>query len=223
MSLRSLILIGAALLGGLITAPTVRAEDRYYMLMFASQANPNIPPASHTFALFVKVNGLGHPPVQGQIETTIISWMPASLRIEPLERNPEPGKNFSLAETLQWSATVNATVSMWGPYPIKKELYDMAVKQVQHLNSGRVQYLCLDKKWRGKGATNCIHAVSDLDVTQPLLRTGLARGNEASEIVLSHFDPHILPSRESNRWLVDRLGLNPAVIRFINPDLTRLE
>jgi hypothetical protein len=83
-----------------------------------------------------------------------------------------------------------------------------------------MQYLCVDGRLRGKGASNCIHAVSDLDPSQPLLNTGVSCGIEASKMVLSHFDPFILPARKSNRWLTDRQGLRPDVVEFMNPDLT---
>src|SRR5262249_26449681 len=195
---------------------SVRAEDRYYLMMFAAQAEPNVPQKSHTFALFAKVSG---DPAQPEIDTTTISWMPANLQIEPLRRDPVEGKNISIVQTLNWAATNNSRVSMWGPHPIKKDLYDMAVAQAERLSGGRVQYLMIDGRLRGKGATNCIHAVSDLDKKQPQPNKGIARGDEATKMVLSYFDPYIIQSKGSNRWLVNYLGINPSVVRFINPDL----
>jgi len=189
-------------------------------MMFAAQAEPNIPPASHTFALFAKVTGDKANP---QIQALPISWMPADLQIEPLKRDPVPGKNFSIEESIKWAQTVNSRVSMWGPFPIKKELWEMAVVQAEKLNSGKMQYILLDARFRGKGASNCIHAVADMDGSQPAINTGVARGDEATKMVLSFFDPYILPGRDSNRWLVDRLGIDPRVVNFQNPDVTALK
>lgn len=200
-----------------LTPLFAQAQDRHYMLMFASQATPNVAQRSHTFALFVKAPAEAGKP----LESISISWMPATLKIEPLSRDPEPGVNLTLVRTLEWAASVQGEVLMWGPYPIKKDLYDMAAQQAEKLASGKIGYIALDAKVRGKEGTNCIHAVSDIDLTRPLLDTGTKFGKEASEMVLTHFDPYILPSRASNRWLVDQIGLNPAMIKFINPDLTK--
>jgi len=200
-----------------LTSGAVRADDRYYLMMFAAQAEPNVPQSSHTFALFAKVAGDKANP---QIQTLPISWMPAEGEIEPLRRDPVPGKNFSIEESIRWAQSVNARVSMWGPFPIKKDLWDMAVAQAEKLNSGKVQYLMLDTKLRGKGASNCIHAIADMDGSQPAINTGVARGDEATKMVLSFFDPYVLPGRASNRWLVDRLGIDPRIVNFVNPDVT---
>jgi hypothetical protein len=197
----------------------VKADDRYYVMLFAAQTDPNVPQHSHTFALFAKASG----EADAKIETTTISWMPASLEIEPLQRDPVKGKNLSIAETIQWAQSVRARVSMWGPYPIKKDLYDMAAARAEALNSGKYQYIMLDGKAQETGGVNCIHAVSGMDKSQPGLNTGVARGDEATKMVVSYFEPYILKWKSSKRWLVDRLGIDPRVVRFINPDLTRPE
>lgn len=194
-----------------------KAADRYYMMIFASQARPTAAQSSHTFALFAKVVGEG---ANQQFETIPISWLPQGLKIEPLRRDPVAGVNLPIADTIRWAQSMNAQVSMWGPFPIKKDLYDMAAAQADKLAKGEIQYVMIDRHARGKGASNCIHAVSDMDSSQPLLNTGTAFGEEASKMVLSHLEPYILKPRTSNRWLVDRLGISPNVVRFINADLT---
>ncbi len=207
-----------AIVVGLTAGGYARADDRYYMMLFAAQSDPNLVKNAHTSALFVKASGQGRFPDNYQIESHSISWMPATLKIEPLRRDPEAGTNLSLAQSLEWAKSVGSQVTMWGPFPIKKELFDMAVKQEERLKSGQVLYLCLDDRLRGRGASNCIHAVSDLDTTQARLHTGNSYANEATKLVATHFEPHILTARTSNRWLVDRLDLASAV-RFENPDL----
>jgi len=206
-------LIVLAVILVLAWSPTqVRANDRYYMLMFAAQTEPKEVRASHTFALFVRAT-------EGNAiaETHSISWMPGNFDIRPLRLTPVAGANLSLAQTLRWAGLANARVTMWGPYPIRRELYEMAARQATRLDSRQAEYVVLDRRFRENGASNCIHAVSDLDTTQPPLATGTAFGIEATEMVLEHFRRYILPTTESARWLVERLRLNPAEIRVATP------
>jgi hypothetical protein len=80
------------------------------MMIFAAQAKPNIVPASHTFAMFARVSDDQNTP---KIDTTTISWMPADLKIDVLDRDPKPGKNMNIPDALQWAQSVNSQVSMW--------------------------------------------------------------------------------------------------------------
>ena len=205
----------------------LQAEDRHYMLIFASHHQSDRPPLCHTFALFVKATEKEQAVLQVvksdskveqlknyDIETHSISWMPQSLDIEPLRRTPVRGINLDLAGSIRLANSQNAPVTMWGPFLIKKELYDMAVQQEQRLNRGAIGYIMLDRRYRGQGASNCIHAVSDLDTTQPALLTGTAHGEAASMMVLRHLERYILPSQESTSWLCEQLKLSPLNIRF---------
>jgi hypothetical protein len=209
--------IALALFSSLVGS--AHAEDRFYMMIFASQAAPNIVRHSHTFAVFAKASGRGQFPDDYQLEAHTISWMPASRRIWPLRLGPVPGVNMNLADTFKWAEAEGKHVSMWGPFPVAQRLYDMAVSQETKLNQGKLQYLCIDGRFRQDRAVNCIHAVSDLDPTRTRLSTGTSHGKDASRLVLTHFEPYIQESRESNRWLVDRLKLNLDIVHFENPDL----
>jgi hypothetical protein len=215
---KRLLTVSAAVI--LLTATgSARAEDRYYMMIFASQSAPNVVRHSHTFAVFAKAFGRGQFPDDYQIEAHTISWMPASGRIWPLRPGPVPGVNMSLADTFKWAEAEGKHISMWGPFPVSPRLYDMAVSQETKLNQGKLQYQCIDTRYRAERAVNCIHAVSDLDLTQSRLNTGTSHGKDASKLVLTHFEPYIQESRESNRWLVDRLHLDPDIVHFENPEL----
>jgi hypothetical protein len=152
------------------------------------------------------------------VETQSISWMPNNLDIRPLRFTPVAGTNLTLAQSLRWASLASAQVTMWGPFPIRRELYEMASRQAARLNSGNADYVVLDRRFRENGASNCIHAVSDLDTTQPPLATGTAFGNEASEMVLDHFRRYILPTKESTRWLVDQLKVKPNEIHIATPN-----
>jgi hypothetical protein len=198
----------ALLILGLAPAGT-RAEERYYMLVFAAQDEANTIRVSHTFALFVKAADKGGP-----VETHSISWMPKTLELQPMRREPLPGVNLSLKESLKWAKSVGSRVTVWGPLRIKKELYDMAVAQEKRLNTTPLGHILLDPHFRPHTAFNCIHAVSDLDTRQPALETGTAHGNEASEMVVDHFQQYVIPSQDSMDWMVKELKLNRDDMKF---------
>jgi hypothetical protein len=215
---RKLIACMVLLLAGAV-AGHAHAEDRYYMMIFASQSAPNVVRYSHTFAVFVDAFGQGQFPDEYLIDTHTISWMPASRHIWPLRLGPTPGVNMNLAETFKWAESAGKHISMWGPFNIDRQLYDMAVSQESKLNQGKLQYLCIDGRCRQNRACNCIHAVCDLDLTQSPLSTGTSHGKEASKLVLTHFEPYIHESHGSNRWLIERLHLDREIVHFETPEL----
>ena len=208
-----------ALLSSLAVAtPRSFAQDRHYLIMFASQAEPNRPKLAHTFALFVKASPEGKDPSKYKIEPHCISWLPKSLKIDPLRLQPEPGENLGLPASLKFAKSCNAQVSMFGPFAIQKKCYDMAMKRLDLLNSGKIAYVVFDGRFREGTATNCIHAVSDLDSEQPLLLTGVAHGEEASRMVLQHLQKWIVPSKDDLSWLTDRLELRNDQVRVSSLD-----
>src|SRR5205807_1659572 len=66
--------VGIALASG--AADRLRADDRYYLLMFGSQSEPKAVRLSHSFAVFVKASTRGASAPPDRIETCCISWMP---------------------------------------------------------------------------------------------------------------------------------------------------
>jgi hypothetical protein len=142
--------------------------------------------------------------------------MPQSLDIVILRRQPEPGANLDLESSLRWAESRNCRVSMWGPYQIKKELYDRAVEQEARLKSGQVLYKAIDRRFRPGMASNCIHAVADLDVDNGLLHSGQGRGDAASRQVAQHLNRWTINPEQTHTWVASRLGLN-------NPPMNREE
>jgi hypothetical protein len=191
--------------------------ESYYMVIFSAQANSRDPRRTHSFATFVKATATGDSAKDDQAEVHTISWMPESLNIFVLRRRPEPGANLDLASSLRWAESRNCRVSMWGPYQIKKELYERAVKQETRLASGSVLYKAIDRRFRPGTASNCIHAVSDLDIDNGLLHTGPGRGDEASSLVAQHLHHWIIDPRQTHAWVAGRLGLKEDSIS--PPDL----
>jgi hypothetical protein len=189
--------------------PAQEPTEYYYMMIFSAQADSQDPRLTHSFATFVKATHPGDSAKDYQIESHTISWMPQSLNIVLLRARPEPGTNLDLPSSLRWAKSMNCRVSMWGPYQIDRELYDRAIKQQTRLESGRVLYKAIDLKFRPGKATNCIHAISDLDTDNGLLRSGQGRGDEASYQVVQHLKRWIIAPGQTHPWVASRLGLNP--------------
>jgi hypothetical protein len=187
-----------------------RAQDpdaSYYMTIFSAQADSRDPRRTHSFATFVKATGTGDSAEDSPIEIHTISWMPQSLDIVILRRRPEPGANLDLESSLRWAESRNCRVSMWGPYQIDKELYDRAVQQKARLQSGQVLYKAIDRRFRPGMASNCIHAVSDLDIDHGLLHSGQGRGDGASQQVAQHLKRWMIDPGQTHAWVASRLGL----------------
>ena len=186
----------------------------YYMMIFSAQSASEDPRLSHSFATFVKVTGIGDWEEGYRIESRTISWMPRSLNIVVLRARPEPGTNLNLQSSLEWAESMNCRVSMWGPYQIDKELYDRAIQQEARLRSGRVLYKSVDFKLRPGPASNCIHAISDLDTDYGLLHFGNARGDVASHQIVQHLRRWIIDAGRVHPWVASQLGLNDHAIRW---------
>src|SRR5579862_5639893 len=129
-NITSLIAIGTLIVTMTIIAPVAWADENYYMVVFAYEGVSDAPREAHTFATFVKVDyAHGTDPKLGKIERHTISWLPATLDVRLLHP-PEPGKNLRLSSTLKLGKSENATISAWGPYRIRKDLYDRALGQI---------------------------------------------------------------------------------------------
>jgi hypothetical protein len=171
-----------------------------YLCVFAYETTPRRPAFAHTFATFIRSDGKA-------FDSQTISWFPKSNRVRLVRRFSEPGINLDLKRTFENAKVLQAQVSMWGPYPIKRELYDKAQEQIKKLNSGQVQYKALDITRRAEEAINCIHAVADIDTGRGFLVTGTSFGSEASAQVVEHLKPWILQSGKKYPWIIERLGL----------------
>ncbi len=148
--------------------------------------------------------------------------MPASLNILVLRRMPEPGVNLDLSATLGWARSVGARVTMGGPYLIQKELYGRALAQEERLRSGRVQYKAVDRNFRPQ-ASNCIHAVCDIDTDNGLFHIGREWGETATRDVTNHLRRWIIDPQNSYPWVSERLALKelqvlPAPAPIRGPD-----
>lgn len=200
--------------------------ERYYLLVFGSQTVPKLPRYTHTWVTVVRV-----PPAEAgrplRIEPHTISWMPATLDIQPWRYNIEPGVNLDLDASVRMALEREERVSLWGPYEIPPGLYRKALIQKAFVESGAIGYQCIDTVGEaaetGRGS-NCIHAISDADSLFGRQAYPLAYfGDAASEHILQLLvlrgavpDP-----ATTHDWLLPELGLDryPIVRREFTPPL----
>ncbi|MBL7133690.1 MAG: hypothetical protein ISS78_06295 [Phycisphaerae bacterium] len=196
------------------TAPLV---DRYYMIMFSYEDALNLASRSHTFATFIKArgraDGKGEPEL---IETHTISWLPKDLKeaLRIVFGEPEPGKNYTLEETLAYARKYDRKVKKWGAFEIPSWLFERSIQHIAVLDSGLVLYMAngTDESHRraylrqAGGSKNCIQAVSDLIKYH---NVGLNWGSPASRLILKEdFMPHIIRPGRTHSKITALLGLD---------------
>lgn len=209
------LLLVACILVSAAAVPAASAAEKYYLIVFAWEANPNVARSAHTFATFFKVDDKkGAKEGAGAIEARTISWMPASLDIRLLAP-PEKGVNLELSQALKHAKTINTTVSAWGPFEIQKELFDRAGEQAKRLSTGAVLFKAWGVLAKPADAINCIQAVSGV-ADGPLLDTGKAFGTAASRAVLQHLSRYIIEPRTVHREFTKGLGLDAYPITYLD-------
>jgi hypothetical protein len=172
----------------------------YFMCIFAYETTPRAAQTAHTFATFVKSDG-------PSFEAHTISWLPQRNVVRLVRRFGEPGVNHDLRATLEIARVTQAEVKQWGPFEIKSELYERALRQIERLKSGRIAYKALDGAGRPESITNCIHAVADIDMDRGMLTTGRNYGIDASALVVEHLGPWIVNPSRTHAWVSEKLGL----------------
>jgi hypothetical protein len=80
-----------------------------------------------------------------------------------------------------------------------------------------VQYKAIDRRFRSGMASNCIHAIIDLDTDNGLLHTERGRGDAASHRVVQHLRHWVIDPRQTHPWVARRLGLGGYPVS--RPDL----
>jgi hypothetical protein len=185
-----------------------QGEPEYYLCVFAFETVPRRAKDSHTFATFIKSDG-------GSVEAHTISWLPKSKDIEVGRTQSEPGVNLDLPQTLRFARDLNADVYQWGPYRIRPELYERGLQQIERLNSARIQYKAIDGAWRPDVASNCFHAVSDVDADDGYLTLDGAFGVAASAGVVEHLSHWMIQPGREHPSIDKLLGLSgQPITRF---------
>ena len=137
--MRATWLLGLVGLGLGPAGPTAAAGDAYFVAVFGAQ-RPVVkaPRYSHSFAVFA------HLAPDGRLEWFTISWLPCTGRVHPLRLRPEPGRNFTLQETLGLCQQNRMEVACWGPYQAHPDLWQRALWQKERLKGGQVLYKAYD-------------------------------------------------------------------------------
>ncbi len=169
----------------------VNTQDRYFLVPFAYQNSTNDPEFAHSFISVIRVlaHGKQPSPTSGfkrgrfknlDFKASTISWLPHDFDTNPRLRVFEgvgslvvpgwnqcpisPGRNFRLDQTLKLAMNDKNAVGMWGPYEIKKEAFNLAVKRKQLLDRGTIGYRADDRLYRkDRVAINCLHAMEGPD------------------------------------------------------------
>jgi hypothetical protein len=170
-------------------------QDRYFIIPFAYQNRWNNPQFSHSFISVIRVLAEGKQPraiskfrsgryKQWNFEAFTISWLP-----HDFDRNPHlcvfdgfgsrifaswnkcpisVGRDFKLEETLKLATNIKNAIGLWGPYEIRKEAFDLAVKRLRLLDGGTIRYRADDRLYRkDRVAINCFHAMAGLEELYP--------------------------------------------------------
>lgn len=165
-------------------------KDRYFIIPFAYENRGNDPGYSHSFMTVIRVLGdnkqvrltrgiTKRTYKDRKFEAFTISWLPHDFTADPdlcvfkgfgarlfptwNQCPPVPGKSFNLEETLQLGVNVKNAICMWGPYEITKEGFDLGVRRLRLLESGKIKYRADDRLTRkDQTAINCFHAMAGL-------------------------------------------------------------
>jgi hypothetical protein len=173
-------LLAAAVVGLALpaNADNTNLRGRYFLVVWGYQGAGNAPRESHVFATFYEGDDLA----EGRTMPATISWLPATGVNYLL--GVEPGRNFSLTQTVALACQTGKQVASWGPYEITLALYRRALARIELLRSGRVAYSLLSLR---AGTMNCIDAAGD--ITDTSFHPGISWGFKASKAVIRHLSP----------------------------------
>lgn len=190
---------------------SARSDDRYFLLVFGSERPSRSPDHAHTFATFVK---RCETPRGAQLELRTISWLPENLPVRTLKLRPETGHNYELHETIRFLQRDGQRVSVWGPYEIRPELYELAGCQIARLNSGAIRYKSYDGLFHSARVTNCIHAVAAVVEGDRRRVLGPGWGDVSSFHVTGRFLPWMLDPCTTHDFLVKEIGLDQYCLAY---------
>jgi hypothetical protein len=148
------------------------------------------------------------------LEVQTISWLPANGIVRTYACCPECGDNYELHRTIRWALDGDERVSLWGPFRIQPELYYLAVKQGNLLNSGQVRYKAVDTFYSSDRVSNCIHACSTVVDGGRLRIASPGWGEVASFAILERYDPYINDHCSLHYWVSSALGLDQYPIIY---------
>jgi hypothetical protein len=186
--------------------------EHYYVIVFGSQSTPKLPRFTHTWATVAHAveEADGTPRLK---EHHTISWLPASLNIQPLYLHPVQAVNLGLHETIEYVQGNTERVSEWGPYECLPRIYLRFLVQKEFLETYAIGYQAWDtvgEAARTGDGCDCIHAITDMDPVYSRSRYPLAwLGEAASERLLIRLSEGraLYHPEQPDDWLDGALGL----------------
>ena len=201
---------------------TVRAGESYYVMIFGSQSRPKRLRYTHTWATFIKATGEGTDSNAYALEYNTISWLPSTLELRVLRPWPEPGVNLDLYQTLQAVFAKDESVTMWGPFIVRKDLYERSLDIQRIIASGAPRYRAISTSGNLL-VSDCIHAVAAVDPDfgrrhYPLIRIGKPASRYLARQMMTRGPAKgIEQELYDNSWLIPRLALDRYPIDIISP------
>ena len=196
-----------------------RGDDRHYVFIFGSQPTPKVVKDSHSWATFIRVIGEGTDPAGHQVFAHTISFVPTTLDVRTLALKAEPGTNLDLEGSFAYARTQNASVTAWGPFLIRPDVYQKSLEVWSMFSSGTVEYRAIDTL-RDSVISDCIHAITAVDPDfgrghYPLIRTGKSASRYIARQIVKRADPdRNLPDQT---WLIAAVGLDRFPVELILP------
>jgi len=194
-------------------------EERHYVLIFGAEPTPKRIKDCHTWGTFVRVVGEGADPSGYQVFAHAISFVPATLQVRTFALKAEPALNLDLEASLAYTRRKGASVTMWGPFLIRPDVYRKSLEVWSVVESGQAEYRAIDSLCDLLIA-DCIHAVAAVDpkfgrAHYPLIFVGKAASRYMAYQVVERTDPD--RTRPDASWLIPVLGLDRYPIEFIAP------
>ncbi len=221
--MRIVVLRGILSLACLLTAKSVQAEDRHFVLIFGSQSQPKRLRNTHTWATFVRAVGEGEDPSNWTIYHHTISWLPRSLDVRVWNPFPEPGMNLDLYQTLDFVATKEERVTLWGPFLFPADVYERSLEIYRLAESGIPRYRAISTR-ANMLVSDCIHAVAAVDPIfgrnhYPLIRIGNPASRYMAREIMYRSTAYrgVDQAQYDNSWLITRLGLDRSSITVVPP------
>ena len=184
-------------------------DARHYVLLFGGQADILRPTTAHVWATYVRATD--GPDGVTCLEQTTISWLPVTGKVRPLNRHAEPGRNYTLEETLAYMAGPRQRVALWGPYEIAGCRYAEAVRQKEALDRGAARYKVNDWFDRRTDVEHCMHGLTRAhpDI-HPGCRVVRGWGEVAtSQVADAMAEAGVIADPDATHdWLIPALGLD---------------
>jgi hypothetical protein len=180
---------------------SVSAADDHFVTIFSAEAVPFESRKTHMFVVLHRV------PAGGAVEQHHISWFPESRRVRGVTLRPEPGLNLPLDETFAHCRNQCLRVSVWGPYQIKPELFELMKCQQAKLESGKVKYKPTDNLYPSDVAANCYHAIWQPVAPCRKYSGAFNCGDASGAMTVQLF----------SKWIIDPCKTHDAVLELVVP------